>query len=117
MNILFSILLQVILISLNAIFACAEIATISVNEAKINKLISENNKNAKTLKKLTENPSKFLSTIQIAITLSGFLGSAFAADNFADPLVSWFIKIGLCSIENSETTNIKIKRKCFKKSS
>lgn len=90
---------------LNAIFACAEIAVISVNEAKLNKLISENNKKAKTIKKLTENPSGFLSTIQIAITLSGFLGSAFAADNFADPLVNWVINNGWFPQNRAEILN------------
>lgn len=88
MDIVPPLLLQVILIVLNAVFACAEIAVISMSEAKLNKLISEGNKSAKTLKKLSDNPSKFLSTIQIAITLSGFLGSAFAADNFAKKLVN-----------------------------
>jgi len=86
------LLLQLILIGLNAIFACAEIAVLSVNEAKITKLEESGNKRAKKLRKLTEQPSKFLSTIQVAITLSGFLGSAFAADNFAERLVSWAVE-------------------------
>ena len=85
------LLLQLILIFLNAVFACAEIAVLSVNEAKITKLEENGNKRAKKLRRLTEQPAKFLSTIQIAITLSGFLGSAFAADNFASRLVSWLI--------------------------
>ena len=105
MDIILPLLLQVVLIMLNAIFACAEIAVISVNEAKLNKLISENNKKAKTIKKLTENPSRFLSTIQIAITLSGFLGSAFAADNFADPLVDLVIKNGWVLQNKAEILN------------
>ncbi len=89
------LLLQLILIFLNAVFACAEIAVLSVNEAKIAKLEENGNKRAKKLHKLTDQPSKFLSTIQIAITLSGFLGSAFAADNFASRLVAWAQKIGV----------------------
>ena len=87
-----SLLLQVILIALNAVFACAEIAVLSVNEAKIAKLEEAGSKKAKKLRKFTENPSKFLSTIQVAITLSGFLGSAFAADNFAVYIVDWVQK-------------------------
>lgn len=89
------LLLQLILILLNAVFACAEIAVLSVNEAKITKLEENGNKKAKKLRKLTEQPSKFLSTIQIAITLSGFLGSAFAADNFAERLVNWLVSLGV----------------------
>ena len=89
------ILLQVILIALNAIFACAEIAIISMNDNKMNKMASEGNKKAKRLVKLTEEPARFLSTIQIAITLSGFLGSAFAAENFSDVLVDALVGWGV----------------------
>ena len=84
------ILLQVILIALNAIFACAETAFISVSNTKIEKLAEDGNKKAKKLLKQLHNTSKFLSTIQVAITLAGFLGSAFAADAFATPLTNWF---------------------------
>lgn len=82
-----SILLQVLLILLNAIFACAEIAVLSFNETKLGMMAADGNKRAKRLVKLTSQPAKFLATIQVAITLSGFLGSAFAADNFSDKLV------------------------------
>lgn len=93
-NIALMLLLQLILIALNAIFACAEIAVISMNETKLEKLADQGDKRAKRLKKLTAQPARFLATIQVAITLSGFLGSAFAADNFAEPLVRWLIKLG-----------------------
>ena len=94
-SIIFMILLQVVLIALNAVFACAEIAIISMNDNKMNKMASEGNKKAKRLVKLTEEPARFLSTIQIAITLSGFLGSAFAAENFSDVLVDALIRLGV----------------------
>ncbi len=98
------ILLQIVLIFLNAVFACAEIAILSVNEAKVTKLEESGNKRAKKLRKLIEQPSKFLSTIQIAITLSGFLGSAFAADNFATPLAEQIIAWGVgMSVESLES--------------
>lgn len=84
------ILLQVVLIALNAIFACAEIAVISINEAKLSQLKEKGDKRAKRLEKLTAEPSKFLATIQVAITLAGFMGSAFAADNFADDMAKLF---------------------------
>lgn len=89
------LLLQVLLIALNAIFACAEIAIISMNDNKLAKLASEGDKRAVRLQKLTSQPARFLSTIQVAITLSGFLGSAFAAENFADGLVQWLINMGV----------------------
>ncbi|HIS02177.1 MAG TPA: HlyC/CorC family transporter [Candidatus Excrementavichristensenella intestinipullorum] len=83
------LLLQVVLIALNAFFAATEIAVISLNATKLRKLSEEGDKSAGILLKMVEEPSGFLSTIQIGITLAGFLGSAFAADNFADPLVDW----------------------------
>lgn len=75
-----------ILILLNAYFAATEIAFISLNDAKIEKQAKEGNKKAKQIQKMLKNPSKFLATIQIGITLAGFLSSAFASDAFADKL-------------------------------
>ena len=85
-NLVGIIILQLVLIALNAIFACAEIAIISVNETKLAKMAADGDKRAKKLLKLKEDPSKFLSAIQVAITLAGFLGSAFAAENIAGPI-------------------------------
>lgn len=89
------ILLQIILIGLNAVFACAEIAVISMNDTRLEQLTAKGNKRAIRLSKLTSQPARFLATIQVAITLSGFLGSAFAADNFSENLTSWFLRIGV----------------------
>lgn len=83
------IILQVILILINAFFASTEIAVISLNTTKLKKMSEEGDKTAKRLLKLVEEPAGFLSTIQIGITLAGFLGSAFAADNFSQYLVDW----------------------------
>lgn len=92
------ILLQVALIALNAIFASAETAFLSMNSTKLEKMLEEGNaktrKKVKRLQKLTKDSSKFLSTIQVAITLAGFLGSAFAADTFSEPLTNWFNGLG-----------------------
>lgn len=88
-------LLQIILIALNAVFVCAEIAVLSINETKLERMADQGDKRAKRLFRLTREPAKFLATIQVAITLSGFLGSAFAADNFSDPLVDWVINLGI----------------------
>lgn len=89
------ILLQVFLIALNAVFACAEIAVISMNDARLAKLAQEGDKRAMRLAALTSQPARFLATIQVAITLSGFLGSAFAADNFSDIIVNALINAGV----------------------
>ncbi len=89
------IILQIVLIALNAIFACAEIAVLSINETKLERMADQGDKRAKRLWKLTREPAKFLATIQVAITLSGFLGSAFAADSFSEPLVDWILSLGV----------------------
>ncbi len=94
-SILWQILLQAALIISNAIFACAEIAVISVNGAKLEQLASQGDRRAGRLKKLTGDPAAFLATIQVAITLSGFLASAFAADNFAGRLAAFFVSAGV----------------------
>ena len=80
------ILLLIVLIALNAFFAAAEIAFISLNDAKIDMQAKEGDKKAKKIKRMLENPSKFLATIQIGITLAGFLSSAFASEAFASKL-------------------------------
>ena len=94
-SILFMIFLQVFLIALNAVFACAEIAVISMNDGKLAKLVAEGDRRALRLARLTSQPARFLATIQVAITLSGFLGSAFAAENFSDGLVVWLKGLGV----------------------
>lgn len=82
-SILLKLLLLFVLILVNAFFAMSEIAVISLNDAKMDKLAEEGNKKAKQILKLTKNSSNFLSTIQIGVTLAGFLTSAVAAQNFA----------------------------------
>lgn len=89
------LLLQLVLIFINAVFACAEIAIISMNDNKLAKLVAAQDKRAVKLAQLTEQPARFLSTIQVGITLAGFLASAFAADNFSDKLADWFVYIGV----------------------
>jgi len=85
-SLVFKILLLLALILVNAYFAMAEIAVISLNDAKIEKMAEDGHKKAKLVLKLTNNPTKFLSTIQIGITLAGFLTSASAATSFAELL-------------------------------
>ena len=83
--------LQVILIAINAYFAATEIAVISLNEALIRKQAEGGDRKAAKLLRIVEMPTRFLSTIQIGITLAGFLGSAFAAGNLAGPLTQWAV--------------------------
>lgn len=79
------------LVLVNALFAAAEIAVLSLSGARLKKQAGEGDKQAARLLVLTQDPDRFLSAIQIAVTLSGFLSSAFAADSFSDPLVEWLV--------------------------
>ena len=93
-----------ILILLNAYFAATEIAFISLNDAKIEKQAKDGNKKVKQIQKMLKNPSKFLATIQIGITLAGFLSSAFASDAFAGMLApvlnEWMPFISIATWQN-----------------
>ncbi len=89
------IILLIFLILINAFFAMSEIAVISFNDNKLKKLATGGDKKAKTLLKMLEEPSKFLATIQVGVTISGFLTSAVAADTFADYIVQFFVNTGI----------------------
>lgn len=83
------ILLLLILTLINGFFSCAEMAMVSVNKNKIKKLADGGNKKAILVQKFHDEPTKFLSTIQVAITLAGFFSSASAATGLSDPLARW----------------------------
>lgn len=88
------LLIQFLLILVNAFFAASEIAVISLNDNKVRKQAEEGDKKAAVMLKLAESPNDFLSTIQVCITLSGFLASAFAADHFATRLSQVLVNAG-----------------------
>jgi putative hemolysin len=95
MDLFIEILILVLLIFVNAFFAASEIALISLNDNKVKIMAENGHKKAVLLRKLLEEPSKFLATIQIGITLAGFLASAYAADTFANRLVDWAVDAGI----------------------
>lgn len=81
---IFSILLLILLILLNGILSSSELAFLSIEKFELDKMVRKRKKNAKKIRKVLEDPNNFLSTIQVGITLAGFLSSAFAASTFAD---------------------------------
>lgn len=93
-NLIIKLAVLLLLILVNAFFAMSEIAVITLNDGKLRKMAEEGHKKAQKILKLTSNSSAFLSTIQIGVTLAGFLTSASAAENFSDPLAKamagWF---------------------------
>ena len=90
-TIIWQIVIQLVLIGLNAFFAASEIAVISLNEVKLRRLAESGDRKARRMLRMVEEPTGFLSTIQVGITLAGFLGSAFAADSFSEYLVNWLV--------------------------
>jgi len=80
------IIVLVLLVGLNAFFAASEMAFVSLNDTKISVKAKEGDKKYKKIERMLKSPSKFLATIQIGITLAGFLSSAFASDVFASKL-------------------------------
>jgi len=95
------LLLQLILILINAFFASAETAVVSLNENRIRKQAEDGDAFSIRMLRIMESPTRFLSTIQVCITLSGFLGSAFAADSFASPLVDVITAAGFTLLSSS----------------
>ncbi|MFS0863172.1 hemolysin family protein [Fredinandcohnia sp. 179-A 10B2 NHS] len=91
----FEIIVLLLLMLLNAFFAASEMALVSLNDNKVKMMADSGDKKAKMLHKLLSNPSNFLATIQIGITLAGFLASAFAAGTFAGYLSEWLIDMGV----------------------
>ena len=99
------LIVLIVLIFINAFFAAAEIAVISLSESKLKKQAEEGDRKAKKLLRLMQKPDNFLSAIQIAITLAGFLSSAFAADSFAGPLVRWLTEEKGVTALSAQTLN------------
>ncbi|MGB4657744.1 MAG: hemolysin family protein [Mobilitalea sp.] len=91
-KILFQIVIIIMLTMVNAFFACAEMAMVSVNKNKIRKLAEEGKKSAQLVHRFLEEPTKFLSTIQVAITLAGFFSSASAASGLSQPFAAWLVE-------------------------
>ncbi len=82
----FQLALVVVLVILNAVFAGSELALISLREGQLRRL-EQRGQGGKVLARLARDPNQFLATIQLVITLSGFLASATAAVTLSEPLV------------------------------
>ena len=91
---LWQLLLLFCLILVNSFFTCAEIALISLNKSKLEKMSASGNRQAKRILSLTCQPAKFIASVQVVITLAGFLSSAFAASNFSGRLTYWLLSLG-----------------------
>lgn len=91
-NILGQLVIIIILTFINAFFACAEMAMVSANKNKVKRYAEDGRKSAKLVMQFMEEPTKFLSTIQVAITLAGFFSSASAASGLSKPLSEWLIE-------------------------
>ena len=104
-TVIWQLLVQVILIVLNAFFAASEIAVISLNEVKLRRQVEEGDKKAAKLLRMMDDSTKLLSTVQVGITLAGFLGAAFAADSFSDPIINWLVDTCKVTLLSRATLN------------
>lgn len=116
-SIVLVLLLQLLLVGLNAVFASAEIAILSISAEQLERMGRTGDRRGRRLYRLTRQPAKYLAAIQVAVTLSGFLGSAFAADNFSGALVGWLTALGLPlsrpALENVAVVAITLILSCF----
>ena len=85
-NVLIYLLILVVLIFANGFFAASEMAMVTLNDAKLKLMSEDGNRKAKLVQKLLNQPTKFLASIQVGVTVAGFMTSAVAADKFAEPL-------------------------------
>ncbi|MBQ2296269.1 MAG: HlyC/CorC family transporter [Clostridia bacterium] len=92
-SIILKVVLLFALILVNAFFAMSEMAIVTLNDSKMEKMADEGHKKAKKVLRLTEDSSRFLSTIQVGVTLAGFLTSAVAATSFSSILTAWLTDI------------------------
>ena len=92
-SIILKVVLLFALILVNAFFAMSEMAIVTLNDSKMEKMADEGHKKAKKVLRLTEDSSRFLSTIQVGVTLAGFLTSAVAATSFSSILTAWLTKL------------------------
>ena len=103
-NIVLNIVILFGLILVNAFFAMSEMAIVTLNDSKIEKMAEDGHKKAKKVLKLTEDSSRFLSTIQVGVTLAGFLTSAVAATSFSELLTDWLVTV--FGIESAATVGV-----------
>jgi len=94
-RILLGIALILALVACNAFFAAAEMSLVSVRRTRIKQLVEEGNAKARAVLALLERPTNFMATVQIGLTVVGFLASAFAAINLGEPVGKWLASIGL----------------------
>lgn len=94
-NYLFQISILFLLTAINAFFASAEMAIVSLNKNRMKMLANEGNKKAAILYKLIEEPTNFLSTIQVGITLAGFFASASAATGISQDFGKFLGNMGV----------------------
>ncbi len=94
-NVFLQILIILLLVLVNAFFAAAEIALVSVRKTRIKQLVVEGNSKARVVQELLEKPTNFMATVQVGVTFVGFLASAFAAVNLSEKPMQWLISMGL----------------------
>jgi len=92
---LFELLIILLLVLLNGVFVAAEIALVTVRRSRLDQLAEEGNRGVPRVRRLIEDPARFLAVIQLGITFIGFLASAFAAVSLVQTLDTWLVSLGM----------------------
>src|SRR5512141_2963769 len=89
-DLIIQLLVVLVLVSIEAVFVAAEIALVTLRHSRVEQLIEEGRRGARTVRRITDDPTRFLAVVQIGVTFIGFLSSAYAAENFSDHLAAIF---------------------------
>ena len=89
-DVVLQLLVVLVLVAIEGVFVAAEIALVTLRHSRIDQLIDEGHRNARRVKRLVNDPARFLAVAQIGVTFVGFLASAYAAVNLADRLAESF---------------------------
>ena len=92
---LVELLIIVLLVLLNGVFVAAEIALITVRRSRLDQLTEEGNRGRRRVRRLVDDPGRFLAVIQLGVTFIGFLASAFAGVSLSLALEQFFRQLGL----------------------
>ncbi|MBF8290908.1 MAG: hypothetical protein HW391_1876 [Chloroflexi bacterium] len=101
----FELLIILLLVLINGVFVAAEIALVAIRRSRVEQMVDEDIRGARRVRRLVEDPGRFLAVVQLAITFVGFLASAFAAVSLVGVLGEFMRGIG---VEDSISTIVSL---------
>ena len=89
-----NILMVVMFVLIGGVFAGAEIALVSLRESQV-RAMAERGRRGRAVQRLLSDPNRFLSAVQVGVTLAGFFSAAFGASTLSQPLAGWLVGLGM----------------------